>query len=156
MWGKIQYSIQTRNDKILIRKDERKDGWTGGADIISLPCPSFCRCIHEKSMGGRWRWEGGDAVWMEGGRGGEKGGETGRETVEELEVSHSYFHSPAFIQSVYVREKNTQMMLNMKHFPQSYQIFQVQLWQKRRRLTAHSMFNDFTEILRETFKNAFG
>lgn len=32
------------------------------ADIDYLPWPSFCRCIHEKSMGGRWTWEGGDAV----------------------------------------------------------------------------------------------
>lgn len=62
------------------------------ADINSLPWPSFCRCIHEKSMGGRWTWEGGDAVWMdgeqEGGRRGQKGGETGEQ--RNIEVNHPY------------------------------------------------------------------
>lgn len=52
------------------KRDERRvdrpvDVW---ANINHLPWPSFCRCIHEKSMGGRWTWERGDAVWMDGER----------------------------------------------------------------------------------------
>lgn len=44
------------------RDDRPVDVW---ADINHLPWPSFCRCKHEKSMGGRWTWERGDAVWMD-------------------------------------------------------------------------------------------
>lgn len=42
-------------------------------------------------MGGRWTWEGGDAVWMGGGQEGGRRGERGGETVEQrnIEVNHS-------------------------------------------------------------------
>lgn len=47
------------------KRNERRDGQTGGSvDRNYLPWPSFCRCIHEKSMGGRWTWGEGDTGWM--------------------------------------------------------------------------------------------
>ena len=65
-------------------KQARMTGWMGRledvwADTDYLPWPSFCRCIHEKSMGGRWTWEEGDAVWLDGGGRREGGREEGQE-----------------------------------------------------------------------------
>lgn len=46
-------------------------------------------------MGGRWRWEGGDAVWMDGGEVEGRGGRgTGREIAQKRssEVIHNFTH----------------------------------------------------------------
>lgn len=57
------------------------------ADIKHSPWPSFCRCIHEKSMVGRWTWERGDAVGMDGGmKSGKRRKKKGGETVKQRET----------------------------------------------------------------------
>lgn len=87
-WGTQQKNISKTGMK----------GGTGrqvdeGAESHGLPWPSFCRCIHEKSMGGRWTWEGGDADWMDARQGGRGRGERGGETIEQRNIDQSLLES---------------------------------------------------------------